>query len=54
MPRHSEHPAYAPELSIEAQFPHRAGVLQRFSGELPAGGEEGEGDGEIERRAGFG
>ena len=53
MPRHSEHPAYAPELSIESQFTHGTGVLQRLGGELSAGGKQGEGDGEIEGGAGF-
>ena len=54
MPRHSEHPAHAPQLSIKSQFSHRAGVLQHVGREVPAGGEEGEGDGEIEGGSGFG
>ena len=54
MPRHSEHPAHAPQLSIEAQFSHRTDVQQRLGRQLPAGGEQSERDGEIERRAGFG
>ena len=42
-----DHPATGPEAAVEAQFACTPEALQLRAGELPAGHQKGQGDGEI-------
>ena len=41
------HPATGPQAAVEAQFSVTPEALQLMAGELPAGHQQGQGDGEI-------